>query len=44
MRVKNRRRIKFLSLSISMGLVLVFSAGTLLVTPSPAAAQDRIQL
>ncbi|MBT4720026.1 MAG: hypothetical protein HN632_01855 [Rhodospirillaceae bacterium] len=37
-------RNKFLSLIISVGLVSVYSAGALVATPSPAAAQDRVQL
>ena len=44
MQIKNRRRNQFLSLSLAIALVLVFSAGALLATSSPAAAQDRIQL
>ena len=44
MRSKNRRRNQFLSLSLAIALILGFSAGALLATSSPAAAQDRIQL
>jgi hypothetical protein len=37
-------RNKILSLPVGVALVLLYSAGALLVTPSPAAAQDRVQL